>query len=84
MEDLKGRVVIVSNADSHDGAALARTLCEAGAAAVLTGDRFHELGALAAELHDETGSPIAVFAGDLTRDDERRELASIISELFPN
>ena len=81
--DLTGRVVIVSNADSDDGAALARALCSAGAAAVLTGDKFHDLGALAAELHDQTGAPVAVFAGDLSRADERRELASIVAELFP-
>ena len=84
MEDLRGRVVIVSNAHTDEGAALARVVCSAGAAAILTGKGFYDLGALAAELHGETGAPIAVFAGDLSRDDERHELAAMVSELFPN
>jgi NAD(P)-dependent dehydrogenase (short-subunit alcohol dehydrogenase family) len=83
MEDLAGRVVIVSHADTDHGAALARAVCAAGAGAVLTGKLFADLGTLAAQLHGETGAPIAVFAGDLSRDDERHELAAIVSELFP-
>ncbi len=84
MQDFTGRVVIVPGADTEHGAALARVLCGAGAAAVLTGSRFSKLGSLAAQLHDETGAPIAIFAGDLSRDDERAEFAEIVSELFPN
>ena len=84
MENLHGRVVIVSNADTDEGAAFARVVCGAGAAAVLTGERFIDLGALAAEIHNETGAPIAVFAGDLSRVDERGEFAAMVSELFPN
>jgi NAD(P)-dependent dehydrogenase (short-subunit alcohol dehydrogenase family) len=84
MENLNGRVVIVSNAHTDEGAELARVMCAAGAAAVLTGEGFYDLGALARDLHDETGAPIAVFAGDLSRDDERRELTAMVSELFAN
>ena len=58
-------------------------MCEAGAAAVLAGDEFYELGDVAAEIHGDTGAPIAIFAGDLTRDDERAVLAELVSELFP-
>jgi NAD(P)-dependent dehydrogenase (short-subunit alcohol dehydrogenase family) len=83
MENLTGRVVIVSHADTDQGAALARVVCTAGAGAVLTGKRFADLGTLAAKLHGETGAPIAIFAGDLSRDEERHELAAIVSELFP-
>jgi NAD(P)-dependent dehydrogenase (short-subunit alcohol dehydrogenase family) len=83
MENLSGRVVIVAHADTARGAELARVVCSAGAGAVLTGARFSALGDLAAKLHGETGAPIAIFAGDLSRDDERHELAAIVSELFP-
>jgi NADP-dependent 3-hydroxy acid dehydrogenase YdfG len=83
MESLEGRVVIVPRADTADGAALARVMCQAGAAAVLTGKAFSRLGSLAAELHDETGAPIAIFAGDVFRDDERQVLTEMVSELFP-
>ncbi len=84
MEQLNGRVVIVSHADTDHGAALARAVCESGAAAVLTGTMFSDLGSLAAELHGDTGAPIAIFAGDLSRDDERQVFAELVSELFPN
>ncbi len=84
MEDLSGRVVIVSNADTDHGAAFARAMCAAGAAAVLTGAAFTRLGTLAAQLHNETGAPVAVFAGDLSRDDERREFTALVCELFPS
>ena len=84
MEDLSGRVVIVPRADTEAGAALARVMCEAGAAAVLTGKRFDDLGVLAKELHGDTGAPIAIFAGDLFRDDERQVLTELVSELFPD
>ena len=84
MEDFAGRVVIVPRADTEDGAALARVLCRAGAAAVLTGEVFAQLGRLAAELHGDTGAQIAIFAGDLHRADERAVLAEMVAELFPN
>ena len=84
MENLNGRVVIVSHADTDHGAALAEAMCSAGAAAILTGQKFHDLGALAKRLYGETGAPIAVFAGDLSRDDVRQALALRVSELFPH
>ena len=82
-EDLTGRVVIIPRADTNAGAELARVMCAAGAAAVLTGSQFSALGDVAAEIHGETGAPIAIFAGDLTREDERIVLAEMVSELFP-
>ena len=82
-EDLTGRVVIIPRADTDAGAEMARVMCAAGAAAVLTGSQFSTLGDVAAEIHGETGAPIAIFAGDLTREDERTVLAEMVSELFP-
>jgi NAD(P)-dependent dehydrogenase (short-subunit alcohol dehydrogenase family) len=82
MDDLRGRVVIISHADTDDGAALARAICSAGAAAILTGKVFTNLGTLAEELHGDTGAPVAIFAGDLLHDDGRRVLAEIVSDLF--
>ena len=84
MDDLSGRVVIVPQAHTEAGAALARVLCEAGAAAVLVGDGFSRLGAVAAKIHDDTGAPIVIFAGDIRRDEERAVLAEMVSELFPS
>ena len=82
MDDLTGRVVIVPQADTEAGAALARVMCEAGATAVLVGDEFTRLGAVAAEIHGDTGSPIVIFAGNIARDDERAVLTEMVSELF--
>jgi len=84
VNDLAGRVVIVPKADTDAGAAVARVMCEAGATAVLVGDVFTRLGAVAAEIHGETGAPIMIFAGDLARDEARVVLAEMVSELFPN
>jgi NAD(P)-dependent dehydrogenase (short-subunit alcohol dehydrogenase family) len=83
VDDLTGRVVIVPQAHTDAGAAVARVLCEAGATAVLVGDGFTRLGAVAAEIHGDTGAPIMIFAGDLARDESRTVLAEMVSELFP-
>jgi NAD(P)-dependent dehydrogenase (short-subunit alcohol dehydrogenase family) len=83
VDDLSGRVVIVPQADTEAGAAVARVMCEAGASAVLVGNGFTQLGAVAAKIHGETGAPIVIFAGDLARDEERAVLAEMVSELFP-
>jgi NADP-dependent 3-hydroxy acid dehydrogenase YdfG len=84
LDDLSGRVVIVPQADTDAGAALARLMCEAGAAAVLVGKGFSKLGAVAAQIHGDTGAPIMIFAGDIGRADERAVLAEMVSELFPD
>jgi NADP-dependent 3-hydroxy acid dehydrogenase YdfG len=81
--ELTGRVVIVPDADTEAGAAVARVVCEAGASAVLVGNGFDRLGTVAAEFHGETGAPILIFAGDIGRDEERAALAEMVSELFP-
>ena len=83
MDDLAGRVVIIPQAHTEAGAAVARVLCEAGATAVLVGDGFTRLGAVAAEIHGDTGAPIMIFAGDLAHDESRTVLAEMVSELFP-
>ncbi len=84
MDDLTGRVVIVPQADTAAGAAVARVMCEAGAAAVLCGDGFARLGTVAAEIHGDTGAPIVIFAGDIACDEARTVLAEMVSELFPS
>jgi NAD(P)-dependent dehydrogenase (short-subunit alcohol dehydrogenase family) len=84
VDDLSGRVVIVPQADTEAGAALARVMCEAGASAVLVGSAFTRLGAVAAKIHDDTGAPIMIFAGDVGCDEGRLVLAEMVSELFPN
>lgn len=81
--ELTGRVVIVPQADTKAGAAVARAMCEAGATAVLVGNGFRALGSVATELHRETGAPIMIFAGDLASDESRLVLAEMVSELFP-
>jgi len=83
VDELNGRVVIVPQADTEAGAAVARSMCEAGATAVLVGDGFHELGTVAAAIHNDTGAPIMIFAGDLAREESRAVLAEMVSELFP-
>jgi hypothetical protein len=35
------------------------------------------------EFHGETGAPIAIFAGDLSCDDERQVLTEMVAELLP-
>ena len=82
MDDLTGRVVIVPSADTDAGAAVARVMCEAGAAAVLVGEQFTRLGTVAAAIHADTGAPIVIFAGDIGRSDERVVLTEMVSELF--
>ena len=75
--------MIVPQAHTAAGAAVARVMCAAGASAVLVGDGFTQLGAVAAEIHGETGAPIVIFAGDLAEDEARVVLAEMVSELFP-
>ena len=43
--------MIVPQADTEAGAAVARVMCEAGASAVLVGNGFTQLGAVAAKIH---------------------------------
>jgi NADP-dependent 3-hydroxy acid dehydrogenase YdfG len=84
VDDLAGRVVIVPQADTAAGAAVARVMCEAGASAVLVGDVFTRLGAVAAEIHGDTGAPIVIFAGDIAGAEARSVLAEMVAELFPS
>jgi hypothetical protein len=83
VDELSGRVVIVPQADTAAGAAVARVMCEAGASAVLVGNAFTRLGTVAAEIHGDTGAPIVIFAGDIACAEGRVVLAEMVSELFP-
>ncbi len=83
--DLAGRVVIVPQAHTDAGAAVARAMCEAGATAVLVGDGFARLGAVAAAIHGDTGAPVMIFAGDLAArrvpDGSRRDGVGALPDL---
>jgi NAD(P)-dependent dehydrogenase (short-subunit alcohol dehydrogenase family) len=69
--------VVVVAADAGD---VARVLASEGAAVVIVGDAA-AAGALAGEV-EEAGGRASVFAGDVTRDDDRAALAEMLAELF--
>ncbi len=78
---LRGRVVIVADADGESGAVLARSCVDAGAAVVLVGDDAGALGDLAASLF-AVDARCAVFVGDPRDAAERSALAELVGELF--
>ena len=78
---LRGRVVIVADADGESGAVLARSCVDAGAAVVLVGDDAGALGDLAASLF-AVDARCAVFVGDPRDSAERSALAELVGELF--
>lgn len=59
---------------------VARVLASEGAAVVIVGDAA-AAGALVGEV-EEAGGRASVFAGDVTRDDDRAALAEMLAELF--
>jgi len=63
-----------------DAGEVARALASEGAAVVIVGDAA-AAGALAGEV-EEAGGRASVFAGDVTRDDDRAALAEMLAELF--
>jgi len=63
-----------------DAGDVARVLASEGAAVVIVGDAA-AAGALAGEV-EEAGGRASVFAGDVTRDDDRAALAEMLAELF--
>ncbi len=75
-------MVLVAEADTTSGSALARACAAGGAAVVLTGRDGAALGALAAEL-EHASTRVAVFVGDARDDAERAALAQLLDELFP-
>jgi NADP-dependent 3-hydroxy acid dehydrogenase YdfG len=78
---LENRVVVVPDADGARGADIARAMAAVHAVVVLTGDDADALGALADALI-ETGTRVAVFAGDVAVDDDRAALVELVNELF--
>ncbi len=80
MGDVDGavHVVVVERADTAAGAAQARQVDAPGRAIVLCGTDGAALGALAAQLAGRT----AIFVGDVTRDDGRRALDELVTEVF--
>jgi NADP-dependent 3-hydroxy acid dehydrogenase YdfG len=71
-------VVVVSGADTDDGAAHARALVGAVRAVVLCGRDTARLGVLAAELRPALR--VAIVCGDLAT--QARQLAEMVAELF--
>jgi len=63
-----------------DAGDVARVLASEGAAVVIVGDAA-AAGALAGGV-EEAGGRASVFAGDVTRDDDRAALAEMLAELF--
>jgi len=59
---------------------VARALAGEGAAVVIVGDAA-TAGTVAGEI-EEAGGRASVFAGDVTRDDDRAALAEMLAELF--
>jgi NAD(P)-dependent dehydrogenase (short-subunit alcohol dehydrogenase family) len=80
---LEARVVVVTDADTERGAALARALVSMPGAVVVAGVDAAALGAVAAEL-TAAGSRVAVFADDATTESGRAALREMVSELFPS
>lgn len=66
MNELDGRVVMVTGASGNLGSAAARSFARAGARIVLVGRDVESLRAPAAELAAATGAEVDSFAADLT------------------
>jgi short-subunit dehydrogenase len=81
--NLRGRVVVVADADLIRGQELACALAEAGAHIVVSGRDADALGRLASEVRATHPVRVAVFVGDVTAVDARRALAEMVGELFP-
>jgi len=79
MGDLDGRLALVTGASGGIGAAIARTLHEAGAHVVLAGRRQAELEALAAEL----GARATVAVADLAEEGAADRLVAAAEALAP-
>jgi NAD(P)-dependent dehydrogenase (short-subunit alcohol dehydrogenase family) len=74
MNDLQGKVALVTGAATESGLATARALAAAGAALVLCSQQGEEIQALAGELRAAGGRALAVTA-DLRREDGAAGLA---------
>lgn len=67
--ELGGRAALVTGATSGIGAAVARTLCRAGAAAMLTGRNAERGAAVLADIGSAAGGQARFLAGDVTQRD---------------
>ena len=69
MNNLKGRVAIITGASSGIGAALARELAQQDVKLVLLARRSEKLTAIAAEI-DPSGQQVLAVPGDVTKPED--------------
>ena len=79
--DLSGRTAVVTGASRGLGEAMAKALAEAGARVALVARDVKRLEAVRDAI-SQGGGTAAVFAGDVTQEDEVAEVAQGVKELF--
>ncbi len=81
--DLSGRTAVVTGASRGLGEAMAKALAEAGARVALVARDVKRLESVRDAI-SQSGGTAAVFAGDVTQEDEVAEVAQGVKELFGN
>lgn len=79
--DVRGRVVLVTGASRGIGRRVAERLTKLGAILALTARSVDDLTTLAAALK-ATGAQVEVFAGDLTKPEDRTRIVAQTAECF--